>query len=832
MSDLPEHAASAPSLTQAEARARAELLDVSSYEVHLDLAGDDQHFTSRTVVRLTSRGGSTFLDCKPRELRSATLDGAALDVGLLQRGRLPLDLPAGEHEVVVEAVMAFRHDGEGLHRSTDPADGRDYVYGMSFMDAAPSVFACFDQPDLKAPYTLHVRAPQEWTVIGNGAATQVAPGEWELATTPPLSTYFVTLVAGPYHVLRAEHDGIPLGFSARASLAAQLERDLPELLAITRACFDEMHRLFGIRYPFGDYHQAFVPEFNAGAMENPGCVTFRDDLVPAGRLTRGDAILRATTIAHEMAHQWFGNIVTPRWWDDLWLNESFAEYLGNRVAAQVTDYDDAWVHTAYSRRQWGLVADARPTTHPVAGNGAPDALSALQSFDGISYTKGSTVLKQLATRLGDEVFFGGVVDHLERHRFGNATMHDLLASWERAGAADLGDFVDGWLLRAGPDVLTHDRETSALVLTPPAGQEDATPVRRHTFHAATHDGERWSLTPVETEGTGRTPLAVSDRPVVLDARHETWAVAVPDEVSVAGLVHHLADVEDPELRAAAWNNLRSGVHEAAVDPAAVVEVAVASPPVEDVADTGRHTVPWLLGHVVPFAPAGSLARLHGAFARELEAAEPGSERQLAALRAAIRSAEDEAALRAWLAPGGLPDGVEADLALRWRLLERLAAIGAVEAAELDEALAAEPTTAASVAHARASASRPDPAAKEQAWRRFTGEVAASNYELEASGVGLWRGDPEVSRPYVERYLAELPATAAVRSGWVLGVATEAFYPLALLPHLPDDGAALVQGTEELLATDGALTPPMRKRVLDLHDECVRRRLLAARYPRG
>ena len=224
--------------------------------------------------------------------------------------------------------MPFRNDGEGLHRSVDPADGKHYVYGMSFMDAAPTIFACFDQPDLKAPYTFHVRAPHDWVVVGNAPGRQVEKGVWEFEQSQPLSTYFVTLVAGPYHVIRDEHDGIPLGLSARASIAADLDKDADELFTLTRQSFDELHRLFGIRYPFGDYHQAFVPEFNAGAMENPGCVTFRDPLVFTSRVTRGIRIARASTIAHEMAHQWFGNLVTPAWWDDLWLNESFAEYLG------------------------------------------------------------------------------------------------------------------------------------------------------------------------------------------------------------------------------------------------------------------------------------------------------------------------------------------------------------------------------------------------------------------------------------------------------------------------------------------------------------------------
>ncbi len=305
------------SLQHTEAVARRDLLTVEDYDVRLDLAADTATFSSVTTVRFTSRGGPTFLDLKPVRVGSIRLNGRPVDPDLLERGRLPLDTLEGPNEVVVDAVMPFRNDGEGLHAHVDPADGRRYVYGMSFMDAAPTVFACFDQPDLKAPYTFHVLAPADWTVIGNAPAAGSEPGPgdtalWEFERTQPLSTYFVTLVAGPYHVIRDEHDGIPLGLSARASIAGALDADADELLTMTRQCFDEFHRLFGIRYPFGDYHQAFVPEFNAGAMENPGCVTFRDPLVFTSRVTRGLRIQRATTLAHEMAHQWFGNIVTPR----------------------------------------------------------------------------------------------------------------------------------------------------------------------------------------------------------------------------------------------------------------------------------------------------------------------------------------------------------------------------------------------------------------------------------------------------------------------------------------------------------------------------------------
>ncbi len=476
--------APARSLQQQEAIERRALLSVESYDVRLDLASDPTTFGSVTTVRFTSAGGPTFVDLKPTSVRSIVLNGSPIDAELLDRGRLPIDTVAGSNELVVDAVMPFRNDGEGLHRSVDPADGQHYIYGMSFMDAAPTVFACFDQPDLKSPYTFHVTAPVGWTVVGNAPGEEVSPGVWEFETTQPLSTYFVTIVAGPYHVVHDSHDGIPLALSARASLAAHLDKDADEIFTLTRQCFDEFHRLFGIRYPFGNYHQAFVPEFNAGAMENPGCVTFRDNLVFASRVTRGARILRASTIAHEMAHQWFGNIVTPTWWDDLWLNESFAEYLGNRVTAEVTEYADVWTHIAYSRRQWGLVADQRPTTHSVAGNGAVDAVAALQNFDGISYAKGSTILKQLNASMGDEVFFAGAVDHMTAHRFGNATMHDLFASWERAGSGDLSSFIDSWLLTAGPDTVTVDRAAGMVRRTPPVEHPAD---RAHTFHLALAD---------------------------------------------------------------------------------------------------------------------------------------------------------------------------------------------------------------------------------------------------------------------------------------------------------------------------------------------------------
>ncbi|MEN8705385.1 MAG: aminopeptidase N [Nocardioides marinisabuli] len=810
-------ATAARGLQRSEALARAELLEVTSYDVTLDLASSEETFDSTTRLDFVSRGGRTFLDLKPRAVRSIRLNGRPVDVDLLQRGRVPLETVEGPNQLVVEAVMAFRNDGEGLHRSVDPADGRHYVYGMSFMDAAPSIFACFDQPDLKAPYTFHVRAPEDWVVVGNAPGTNPEPGVWELETSKPLSTYFVTLVAGPYHLVRDEHDGIPLGLSCRQSIAAELEADADELLTLTRQCFDELHRLFGIRYPFGDYHQAFVPEFNAGAMENPGCVTFRDPLVFTSKVTRGQRIQRASTVAHEMAHQWFGNITTPLWWDDLWLNESFAEYMGNRVTADVTEYDDAWVQNAYARRQWGLLADQRPSTHPVAGNGEDDATAALQNFDGISYAKGSSILKQLNATMGDEVFLAGVRDHLQGHFYGNATMHDLLASWTRAGAVDLGAFADNWLVTAGPDRIVLDRGAGRLLRTPPTGHPAD---RAHTLRVATRSpGDAgWQVDELVVDAAETSYDAPAGAAVLLDPFEDTWAVTEPDAVTTALLPGLVASTGDPLLRAGMWNSVRSAYHHAHVAPEAVLDLLEAWLPAEDQDAALQYTLGWVLAKVVPLAadPGTAAARVHTASLAAAQAAEPGSTLQLAAYQAAVSSSASTDLLEGWLMGRDLPAGVELDLALRWRVLVRLAVLGAVDRDDLGAHLEAEPTAVSRVEHTRAIASMPTAEAKAWAWERFTGETTAPNYELEAAGEGMWRaGQDELLAPYVARYFDELPGTAEVHSGWVLADVAEAFFPLTSL-----DDATLERARALIARPD--LDSSLRRRVVDTTDELEHR----------
>src|SRR5215469_3878367 len=446
----------AGNLTREEARQRAALLDVQSYAVELDLtrpAGGALTFDSVTVVRFrcSSPGAATFIDLSAPSVSEITLNGTPLEGAAFDGARIQLTGLAAENELRVAAECAYSRHGEGLHRFTDPADGGVYLYSDLETFDAHEVYACFDQPDLKATFQLAVRAPADWHVVSNMAPDVAAqPGHWQFPPTPPVPTYITAVAAGPYHVVRSEHDGIPLGLYCRASLAAYL--DAEEIFEVTRQGLDFYQQTFGRRYPFGKYDQLFVPEFKEGAMENAGCVTFVESYIFRSRVTDFAHEARAATILHEMAHMWFGDLVTMRWWDDLWLNESFATWAGTLAQAEATRWTSAWTTFAQLYKAWAYRQDQLPSTHPIAAD-IPDIEAVEVNFDGITYAKGASVLKQLVAYVGRENFLDGVRKYFAAHAWGNATLADLLAALEETSRRDLAAWSREWLETAGVNTL-------------------------------------------------------------------------------------------------------------------------------------------------------------------------------------------------------------------------------------------------------------------------------------------------------------------------------------------------------------------------------------------
>jgi aminopeptidase N len=825
---------------------RAGLVAVDEYAIDLDLTVGEADFGSTTTLRFRCHrpGAATFAEIRPAVLHKVILNGRPLDPATLTDNRLPLPDLATENTLVVRATMAYSNGGEGLHRAIDPADGRVYLYAQAFLDNAQRIFACFDQPDLKAPITLTVTADPKWTVLANGRGAGTAPGRWVFDPTLPVPTYLVTLAAGPYHSAYAEHDGIPLGIHCRASLAPHLDRDAGELFTVTRQCFDRYHELFGLRYPFGKYDQVFVPESNLGAMENPGCVTFRDEFVFPSAVTDTQRESRAVVMAHEMAHMWFGNLVTMRWWDDLWLNESFADYLGVRVAGEATRFTGTWIRFALDRKARGYAADQRPSTHPVAPDDVADTAAALLNFDGISYSKGAAVLRQLVAWLGDETFFAGLRGYFATHRFGNATLADLLAALELASGRDLVEWARLWLRRAEVNTLRP------VVSVDPGGRYTdvavvqcgpASVLRPHRLALGCYDRVpggavvRQHRVEIELDPSvdcGHTIVpALAGQPagrlLLVNDGDLTYAKARLLDVDLAGLAALLPAVADPVARAGLWNAVWDTTRDAELAAAQFVELVATALPAEPDVGIFATTLDYARTVAVPhfLAPQGratALARLAASCACVVADAPAGSGRQLAAARGFARCAgpDEVAVLRDWLAGRKLPGGLTMDADLRWTLLYRLVVLG--EASSGDVAAEAERDRSAHGAEqaARCWSALPELVAKATAWRMIVGDDPRSNRLVVATGDGFWQPEQAgLTMSYVERYFADMHAVAGYRMPQVFFRLAMAAYPqYAVEP-------ATIALAGQLLDRDD-LHPALRRAVLDRTDDLCR--ALAAR----
>ncbi|MDF6041845.1 aminopeptidase N [Streptomyces sp. JH14] len=828
-------------LTRNEAQTRAQFLDVQRYTIDLDLTTGEDTFDSRTVIQFTAHAaGNTFVELKPATLRSISLDGHPLDPADLTENRFPLTaLTAGPHELRIDAAMRYSRTGEGMHRFTDPADDETYVYTQLFMEDVQRVFAAFDQPDLKSVFALTVTAPEGWTVLGNGIATPHSDGRWTIADTPLLSTYLVAVAAGPWHSVTTEHAGLPFGLHCRRSLAPHLDADADEILDITRACFDRYHEKFDEPYPFDSYDQAFVPEFNAGAMENPGLVTFRDEFVYRSAVTDTERQTRAMVIAHEMAHMWFGDLVTLAWWDDIWLNESFAEYMGYQTLTEATRFTDTWIDFGVARKGWGYDADQRPSTHPVAPDPAavPDTASAMLNFDGISYAKGASALRQLVTWLGEKDFLTGINTHFARHRFANATLADFIDNLASATDRDVHAWAEQWLRTTGVDTLTPQVSESdgawSVTIDRSGSRPHRIAVGAYDLALDTQPGpDRLTLRDrfeLDVPHGNTVKIHPGRRPVLIVPNDNdlTYAKVRLDPESWNTALHTLSGIPDALTRAVIWNTARDMVRDGELPPTTYLQAARTHLPHEtdlalvqgvlafaDTQITRRYTTP----EHRPAALATLTDLCRDLIRRTEDGTNPGL--RLTAVRHLIDAAPHPDALHDWLTDGSVPGGPELDPELRWRILTRLSVLGAADEPAIAAELARDPSATGQEGAARCRAALPTPEAKATAWHALFNDDTLSNYLFTATARGFWQPEQaDLLHTYVPRYYPEAAALAARRGPAIAEAAGHNAFPQYAI-----DTDNLHHGEQAL--DDPTLIPALHRKLTDQIDDL--RRALAVR----
>ncbi|WP_320538231.1 aminopeptidase N [Pseudarthrobacter sp. IC2-21] len=837
-------------LQRSEAATRSALITTHSYDVSLDVrqAADPEvaGYTSRSIIHFsaalpgagspaapagkpdeghTAKPARTFLDFISGDVHSVILNGKSLPLAdVVDGSRIRLDNLLAENQVTVTGTALYSRSGEGMHRFVDPADGQCYLYTQYEPADARRVFANFEQPDLKAEFTFHVMAPSGWHVASNGAEAARTPltsdpdtSRWDFATTKPMSTYITTVLAGPYfkaedHWSATLEDGthldVPLALYCRASMADSF--DTAELFRLTKDGLAFFNRLFGFPYPWGKYDQAFVPEYNLGAMENPGLVTFTENYVFTSRATDAQYQARATTLMHEMAHMWFGDLVTMQWWNDLWLKESFADYMGTLGVDRATTWETAWVGFANKRKGWAYVQDQLPTTHPIVAD-IPDLEAAKQNFDGITYAKGASVLKQLVAYAGFDAFIAGSRQYFRDHAYGNTTLADLLSALSAASGRDLAGWAAQWLQTSGISTLSLDLEDHDGVLDsvtivqdavdPVTGREELRPHRlRVGLYDFDGDGALVRTGSVETDAAGhRTEvpeLAGRPRPALLLPNDDdlTYAKVRLDPDSEATVLSSLGRITDPMARALCWTALWNSARDAESPAARYVDAVTAFGPSE----TGIGVLLNILENadtaVERYTPASQRAALRRDFlaaaADQLELAAPGSDHQLGWARTvATVSRRDNsllARLRGILDGAVTVEGLAVDAELRWHIWHALAAHGEATVAELDAELARDTTASGRAGHATALAARPDPQVKADAWTEAVHGTALSNQLLSATIAGFTTAPPALLEPYVEPYFDCLRDVWQSRSIEIASRIVRGLFPAA--EDLSADGA--------------------------------------------
>ncbi|WP_019886324.1 aminopeptidase N [Streptomyces purpureus] len=801
-------------LTREEAQARARLLTVDAYEIDLDLTGAQEGGTYRSVttVRFDSAQGKaeTFIDLVAPAVHEVVLNGHALDVAAVFRdSRIALPhLREGRNELKVVADCAYTNTGEGLHRFVDPVDDQAYLYTQFEVPDARRVFACFEQPDLKATFQFTVKAPAGWTVISNSPTPQPKDDLWVFEPTPRISTYITALVVGPYHSVHSsyEKDGqsVPLGIYCRPSLAEFLDAD--HIFEVTRQGFDWFQEKFAYDYPFAKYDQLFVPEFNAGAMENAGAVTIRDQYVFRSKVTDAAYERRAETILHELAHMWFGDLVTMEWWNDLWLNESFATFtsVACQASAPGSRWPNAWTTFANSEKTWAYRQDQLPSTHPIMAE-INDLEDVQVNFDGITYAKGASVLKQLVAYVGEDEFFKGVQAYFKRHAFGNTRLPDLLGALEETSGRDLKSWSKAWLETAGINILRPEIETDAEgVITAfavrqeapalPAGAKGEATLRPHRIAIGLYElqagklvrTERIELDVVAAELTDVPQLAGTARPavVLLNDDDLSYAKVRLDEESLRNVTAHLGDFTESLPRALCWASAWDMTRDGELATRDYVELVLSGITKESdigvVQSLHRQVKLAIDLYADPAWRATGLARWTQATLEQLRAAEPGSDHQLAWARAFAATARTDGELdllEGLLDGSQTVEGLAVDTELRWAFVERLAATGRFEEDRIAAELERDRTAAGERHAATARAARPTEAAKAEAWASVVDSDKLANAVQEAVIAGFVQTDQrELLAPYTAKYFASIKDVAATRSHEIVQQIVVGLYP--------------------------------------------------------
>ena len=814
-------------LTRVEAQERRAVVDPSgsgiTYEISLDLTTGEETFGSRTVVRFAATAGaSTFIDLIAREVRQITLNGRAIDPTAFADSRIALDGLEAANELVVDADALYTNTGEGLHRFVDPVDGEVYLYSQFEVPDSRRVFAVFEQPDLKATFQFTVTAPEPWKVVSNSPTPEPqkhgdGTATWRFEATPRISSYITALIAGPYEQITSELTSssgrvIPLGVFARKSLWQHLDAEY--VFDITRKGFAYFEEKFGYPYPFAKYDQLFVPEFNAGAMENAGAVTFTETYVFRSKVTDAVKERRVVTILHELAHMWFGDLVTMKWWNDLWLNESFAEWASTIATAEATEWAEAWTTFNSMEKNWAYRQDQLPSTHPVVAT-INDLEDVQVNFDGITYAKGGSVLKQLVAWVGIDAFFAGVSAYFQKHQWGNTTLADLLAELEVSSGRDLTEWSKLWLETSGVNTLRPEIETDAdgaitsfAVLQ--SAPSDYPTIRPHRLAIGFYNLNGGKLVrdhrvelDVDGERTDVAELVGLVRPdlVLLNDDDLAYAKIRLDEASHGVALANLSEIQDPLARAlvlsSVWDATRDGETRAS-DYLALVLGNIAS-------ETESTTLRIVLANAAlaagaytePDRQSDALRSVADGLWRLAQEAEAGSDAQFqfvmnfAALAEHGSHVDDLAALFS----GDLRlDGLEIDTDLGWKLLTALVAANRAGDAEIDARLAEDNTATGqqSAAHARAAIQTVE--GKERAWASLVDVDTATNTVVRETSAGFLRAtDPALLEAFVERYFGMLEGVWESRSYAIAEKLVDGLYPSPLAsPALADTSRAWLE----------------------------------------